>query len=157
MVGNMNLDIVVNLGRSKREDWLIMYTNEFYETLSLDYRLAQSIVPIAPLTILYYLLSKLPPREKLPKTPSPLMFPRYIRIAMKNFEIVELKGVRRNLAPTRWDYFDPKAYWSMSLVSAVQYVIKQYINEEIFEMIDYAKWEGRLLQYPLYRIATLYL
>ncbi len=153
----MILDIIINLRRSKRENWLIMTTEEFYETLELDYRFAQSIIPIALLTVLYHLLSKLPPREKLPKTPSLLMFPRYIRIVMKNFEIVELKGVRRNLAPTKWDYFDPKAYWSMSLVYDIRYIIKQYINEEIFEMIDYIRWEGRLLQYPLYRIATLYL
>ena len=153
----MNLDIVVNLQRSKKENWLIMYTNEFYETLELDYRLAQSIIPITPLTIIYHLLDKLTPREKLPKTPLPLMFPRYIRIVMKNFEIVELKGVRRDLSPTKWDYFNPKAYWSMNLINKIQCVIKQYINEEIFEMIDHIKWEGKLLQYPLYRITALYL
>jgi len=152
----MNLDIVVNLQRSKREDWLIMTIEEFYETLQYEYRLAQSIVPIAPLTILYYQLSKLPPREKLPNINSPLMFPRYVRVVMRNFEIVELRAVRRDLTPTKWDYFNPKAYWSMNLIGEIQCVIKEYINEEIFKIIDYIKWEGKLMQYPLYRIVSLY-
>ena len=152
----MQLDIVVNLQRSKRENWLIMYTHEFYETLEYEYRLAQSIVPIAPLTVIYHLLSKLPPREKLPNINSPLMFPRYVRIVMKNFEIVELRAVRRNLSPTKWDYFNPKAYWSMSLIYDIKDIIREYINEEIFKMIDYARWEAKLLQNPLYRIVTLY-
>jgi len=150
----MQLDIVVNLQRSKRENWIIMYTHEFYETLQLEYRYAQSIVPIAPLTIIYHLLSKLPPREKLPRANTPLMFPRYVRVVMKNFEIIELRAVRRDLTPTKWDYFNPNAYWSMVLVSDVQNAIKEYINEEVFKMTDYARWEGKLMRNPLYFIAS---
>jgi len=149
----MIIDLIVNTARSKRENWLVMTPEEFFGTLQLNVRYNQSIPPLMHTIIAHELVRRLPPKEKTPFEHA--LPPRYYRIVIRGsigkWEVVELYGIRRWGEKTMWDYFD--GYWSNWCTIAILDVLHRYITDGFLELLDYAKWEAKLIKlFPLNKL-----